>query len=458
MRAESAVLAAAAVHDKAAAPTVPVVVTEALAKREPGNVGLATPSNHEVGMVSREVPESRNPASLAHGWVAAAPAEPEPAWELVAEASSQQAGDSTTQESSRGGSAGSHAAGAAAVGPPPALWVPAGLFVACLLTCGCCLAGFVASSALWHRATCDAVRVYIEELPVSRAAKISRELLLDHDSALSTPNSTQRLMRLEAQVQPPRQQPLLMTPFTKQPCVVYSCSVSKLLRDSVHPVPAAFAADSIDFQVSLVDAPHIEVQVRGDDVCLFDMRGGGQHVERRGSKRLPDTWNDFMMAHRTAPHPLGTSAPLHPQGGIPLEMRECALVVGATVTLVGELHRTGDGSLALKPLVTPGGSGSGNSTPRGQVPEASPRQLWQTSWEHGSEVDTELAAAAAASEAGGGGWKQRIDKVLVCDDPSLLDGFRHSLLPALSRTGLILLSAIGEAWSGRLLRRTRWAD
>merc|ERR1719433_1934614 len=223
------------------------------------------------------------------------------------------------------------------------------------------------------------------------------------------------MLRIEARVQRPRQQTLLTAPFTKRSCVVYSSSVSRMLHDSVHPVPAAFTSDCIDFQVSLVDAPHIEVEVRGEDVCLFEMRGGGQHVERRGSERLPDTWSDFLMAHRSAPHALGTAAPQQRPGGIPLEMRECALVVGATVTLVGELQRTGDGTLALRPLLTTGGSGSGSSTPRGLAPGPSPRELWRTSWEHGSEIDDELAAAAAASEAGGCGCEQRIDKVLVCD-------------------------------------------
>jgi len=394
---------------------------------------------------------------VARSWGVAVPAEPEPVWEVVAEASLRQIDDNSIQEPGTRRRVSNSTAEVAAFGPP-ALWIPVGLLTAWLLACGCCLAGFFASSILWRRATCDAVRAYIEELPVSRAAEISQALPLEggYDCALSRPKSTQQLLRLEVRVQRPRQQTLLVAPFTKRPCVVYSCSVSRLLHDSAHVVPSAFAADSIDFQVSLVDAPHIEVEVRGDDVCLFEMRGGGQHVERRRSDRLIDTWRDFMMTHRTAPHSLGASPP--PQGGIPLEMRECALVVGATVTLVGELHRTGDGGLALRPLLTPDRNGNENSIARGLAPGPSPRELWRTSWEHGSETDEELAAAAAASEAGGGGWEQRIDKVLVCDDPSLRDGFVHALLIVWSRTGSILLTALGEAWSGRLRRRTRRAD
>jgi hypothetical protein len=188
--------------------------------------------------------------------------------------------------------------------------------------------------------------------------------------------------------------------------VLYSAVVSRRLHDGVHPVPVAFASDhAASFAVSLEDAPHVHVEIRGEDVSLFDMCEG-MKMEQRSFDQIPDSWEDFISVHRTAPH---LSSTLRSEGAA-LEFQESALLVGAQVTLVGELHRASDGTLTLRPK---DGNGGG-----GDVPSHS-RERWLTSWECGIPG---CVGAAPDCSAPPGAPDLRIDKVLTSDDPKLFSG------------------------------------
>eukprot|EP00928_Gymnodinium_smaydae_P071030 TRINITY_DN5471_c0_g2_i1.p1 TRINITY_DN5471_c0_g2~~TRINITY_DN5471_c0_g2_i1.p1 ORF type:complete len:660 (+),score=146.90 TRINITY_DN5471_c0_g2_i1:203-2182(+) len=283
-----------------------------------------------------------------------------------------------------------------------------GALLAALVLGGACLAlGFVASSALWQRSRSGAIRNYIEELPVCRKEDISWRLPArgGYDCMLSRPLSSKQLVRIEAFVQQPPGGCLLTAPLTQQRCVYYSTVVSRKVHDCVHPVPEAYASSSLDFSVALAEDPHQQIDVYGKDISLFDMRDGTYKAERHAGN-ISDTWMSFIAAHRTAPH----LSPMHNAQGGPLEFQESALLVGALVTLVGELHREPHGALSLRPLAADGINSLGDQ-----------RERWRTSWESAGAAVTNAAVAAFGSRRSDPETQERkIEKVLVSDDRQLL--------------------------------------
>jgi len=215
--------------------------------------------------------------------------------------------------------------------------------------------GLAAQTVLLTRAENSTLRKHVEALPVSGPEEVERQLPMSggYDCKISKPLSSCQLLRLEATVIGPREGKTLTSPLSRQACVVYSAAVSRQLHDDIHPFPVAFASSSVDFVVSLLEAPHMRVNLLGGDVSLFDMKKG-QRVVRRPFAGAPEHFQDFVLSHRAAPAAEsgaawpGSSAPLRADAA-PLEFRECALLVGAQITIVGELHRGADGSLALRP-------------------------------------------------------------------------------------------------------------
>merc|ERR1719487_346327 len=115
----------------------------------------------------------------------------------------------------------------------------------------------------------------------------------------------------------------------------------------MHPV--AFAARSVDFVVTLEDDSRVQVHVEAEDVALFDMCLG-RHTASMPFAQAPDHWQDFVLTHRTGASGVEfrTSSTLQYDSSA-LEFQECGLLVGTTVTLVGELHRSADGLLTMRP-------------------------------------------------------------------------------------------------------------
>jgi hypothetical protein len=210
----------------------------------------------------------------------------------------------------------------------------------------------------------------VECLKVTRAEEVERifEAARGYDCAIVRPLSSGPVrLRLEAKIEGPldpgvdgppgnwlRRGPLV-APLTRRDCVLYTAAVSRPLHEGegIPPVPVSFAAVSLeDFAIVLLGddtTERVRVRLRGEDVCLFDIRGG-RFSTRRAFAAAPDHWQDFMMTHRAsgAGKCTDNSTSALDAMGV-LEFHEYALAVGATVTVTGELQRDVDGVLSLLP-------------------------------------------------------------------------------------------------------------
>mmetsp|Transcript_97907 Transcript_97907/g.193810 ORF Transcript_97907/g.193810 Transcript_97907/m.193810 type:complete len:669 (+) Transcript_97907:16-2022(+) len=275
------------------------------------------------------------------------------------------------------------------------------------------------------------VRALVAKVPRCEGAEVEQRLPVagGYDCAIPKPISSHELLRLEATIDGPLTGFMALTaPLTQRSCVLYSTVVSRERHDGMHPVPVAFASSSVDFSVSLVKAPHIRIIISGEDVSLFDVCGG-RCAERHVLSQAPDHWQDFVLARRVgADSPARGSADGWRVGGcqaaVPLEFQECALLVGASVTLLGELHRGADGLLTLRPWQ---GHTAGPKEPTSAVTT----ELTRTSWEPNSAVATEswrtswelngCEAPATTWQAQSANTTNMLSgKVLVSDDPELL--------------------------------------
>lgn len=199
----------------------------------------------------------------------------------------------------------------------------------------------------------SAQRQQVEALPVSSWSTV--EALLpqgSYDCTFSRPSSSHELIRLQVRIDGPvgLAGKRLVAPLGRRDCVIFSVLVSCRPHGGVLPVPVAFKSGSMDFLVSPLDAPKTQLRICGEDVSLFDIRDGCLSAEQLLAN-APDHWQDFVLAHKVA-KPLcnehGTSLTLRAEDTL-LRFEECALLVGSTATLVGELHRDAEGVLSLRP-------------------------------------------------------------------------------------------------------------
>lgn len=213
-----------------------------------------------------------------------------------------------------------------------------------------------------------------------------------YDCALSRPKSSKGLVRLEGRVEAAAIGEGLTAPLSKQACVIYSTAVSRKSHGSIVMHPVAFAAGSADFVVSLEDDSRVQVHVEADDVALFDMCLG-RHMASMPFSQAPDHWQDFILTHRTgAPGVEVRNSSALQYDSSALEFQECGLLVGTTVTLVGELHRSADGVLSLRPR-------------QARQPSL---ESWRLAWEEGAGVSEasggpDVPAVTAGKSLPGGG-------------------------------------------------------
>jgi len=223
------------------------------------------------------------------------------------------------------------------------------------------------------------------------------------DCAFSRPWSSKTAVRLEARVEgittgfAPG---VLQAPLSQRDCVVYSSAVSQQTHDGMNPVSVAFEQNQINFELSLLDDPQTRIEVRGEDVRLFDIEEG--HCAKTETfDAAPNHWQVFAMRRRSDSAGLVGMMPPAPRfGEEPLHFQEYALLVGAQVTVVGELHRLPDGRLELQPPAL--------SAP---VAAAKRNEPWRTSWER-----------AGCNDEG----EHFGHKVLVSDCASLLTSYQDS--------------------------------
>lgn len=306
---------------------------------------------------------------------------------------------------------------AAASAPAPAkepvrmaLLLVLGVLAAAVLGGACLATGCWAGSALREAGE---LRLGVEALPRCGPEEAAQCLPAEeaYDCAIARPVSSGALLRLELRVEGPLGDASVLTaPLTQRPCVLYSVGVARKVHDGVFPVPVAFASASAGFACSLVGAPHIRIELSGEDVSLFDVRGG-RYVARRNFVSAPDHWQDFVLAHRAAAGGEWQTSSSLLADRAELEFEECALPVGSRVTAVGELARGTGGQLSLRPW-------SGGGPAMG----AAPGEQWRTSWERQGCASPDGPSHAAHASG--------LARVLMSDDPALLagDGFGRLLL------------------------------
>mmetsp|Transcript_46705 Transcript_46705/g.84300 ORF Transcript_46705/g.84300 Transcript_46705/m.84300 type:complete len:455 (+) Transcript_46705:174-1538(+) len=309
----------------------------------------------------------------------------------------------------------------------------AGVLSAALLGVVCLLLACWTTSYWSVKGSVKGPRQHVEALAVCGKDEVQKHLAKTaeqgYDCALTCPVSSGIAVRLEGTLE--REGTAgLATPLTRQSCVLYSAAVARKLHDGMHPVPVAFATASESFQLVVKDSPDLRVDLRGEDIFLFDMKGGW-HTKHCSFADAPDHWQDFVLTHRAAA--LGgefqPSSTLRAEGEA-LEFQECALLVGAQVTAVGELLRSSDGRLSLRPCA---------SAPGTCTPQASRGGL--TSWERASSEAFNAWPAFGSLTLTGkpseeSGTEAGLRKVMISDDPTLLASSQSTAQHLLTRCGL----------------------
>mmetsp|Transcript_154418 Transcript_154418/g.474602 ORF Transcript_154418/g.474602 Transcript_154418/m.474602 type:complete len:593 (-) Transcript_154418:33-1811(-) len=274
----------------------------------------------------------------------------------------------------------------------------------------------VQAIARWKRRKVDSVRPHIEAMPVCPGSEVDRQLPAScgYDCALSKPVSSGRPLRLQAHVVGPLAGSALTAPLSQRACVHFTASVSEKASDRASPVPVASCTEGVGFLVSLVDAPDVRIEVCGQDISLFDVRGGRLR-ERQGFAAAPEHWQDFTLFHRTL-QPVNEcqASFLRSKDSPALDFEEHALLVGADVTLVGELLRDASGKLSLQPwpgeLLQP------------IRPPSAGREAWRTSWERNGDCEAGLPEQPPSTDSPQG-------CVFASDDPLLFHSPAQDVAP-----------------------------
>jgi hypothetical protein len=234
--------------------------------------------------------------------------------------------------------------------------------------------------------TVGEVRRMVESLRITTIDEIQNTFKPrgGYDCLLIQPQNPGVVVRVQGVVVA-AQQATLRAPITRRDCVLFSTSALEHRLDGVVAPPQAFHSMAVNFVLELT--PHMKLQIRGQDVALFDMVAG-RHEEHVVLREASDLVQDFMRSYRT------------PFFGARetdfLNFQECVLEVGAKVTCIGEVRRSESGELGLWPIH--------QSIPYGAVSVSAPTS-GLTSWER------------LGSPASG---ESQVEKVMISDDPKLL--------------------------------------
>jgi hypothetical protein len=248
------------------------------------------------------------------------------------------------------------------------------------------------------------LRQHIEGMRRSPGLDIVNQLIASsvHDSAICRPLASKQLIRLEARVEEAASGFCLWTPLTQQACVRFNATVSRHDKHSRLPVPLSYQCSSIDFVISLLDAPHVRIEIEGRHLSTFDMTAG-----RMSAKRTFDSaarhWQEFALNSQIGGKALPPSR-FRSEHNV-LEFQETALVLGTRISVIGELHKNAVGTLLLKPAMEE----------NCKVGE----EEWRTSWEStGLKESSSWMPIRNPLSAARKPW---LGKVWVSDDPTLLD-------------------------------------
>lgn len=221
-------------------------------------------------------------------------------------------------------------------------------------------------------------RQRVEKLRISSGAEI-RSMFAMHAPDRPQPALPLRpgmLMRVQGRVVA-RPGCTMMAPLSGRACVMYSASSSQHQHGGVHQAPVAYHSSTSGFAIEVENLPDAVLDVKGEDVVLFDMEIG-RFAQEEYFSEAPEAWRAFVMAHLLPSAGGGCRDKINhvdlSAKGL-LEWRECALVVGATVTCVGEVSRERDGRLSLgpwSPPATPSASSSSSALVSRAVPWMTP--------------------------------------------------------------------------------------
>jgi hypothetical protein len=237
----------------------------------------------------------------------------------------------------------------------------------------------------------QAIRDFVDTVAVTNGPEVVNQLAAAkvYECAITRPLSSKQLLRLEARVEEAISGFCLWSPLTQRACVHFVATVSR--HFGKRQVPLAYQTSGTDFIVSLLDAPHVRVEIQSQDVSTFDMLiGHCNHKRTRGS--ASQEWKGFLESNPVQTKTWKPSTKLAPQSE--LVFQETAILLGAKVTVLGELHRNSVGTLVLCPW-----SESSN----------------ESSLEASTEQCKETQDALAQTQ------KPWLGKVWISDDPSLLE-------------------------------------
>lgn len=229
------------------------------------------------------------------------------------------------------------------------------------------------------------VRKWVESFRVTNVEHIENTFKPrgGYDCLLLQPQNPGIAVRIQGVVVS-SQQSYLRAPITRRKCVLFSTSALERRLDGVVAPPVAFHSMAVNFALEL--GPHCKLEVRGQDVALFDM-AAGRHEENVVLRDASELMQDFVRAHRT---PFFGA-----RDNNYLDFQECVLEVGAKVTCVGEVRRSENGELGLWPIH--------HDIPSEAIAVSSASGL--TSWER-------LGCPSSG--------ESQVEKVMISDDPQLL--------------------------------------
>ncbi|CAK9018343.1 Uncharacterized protein SCF082_LOCUS14043 [Durusdinium trenchii] len=183
---------------------------------------------------------------------------------------------------------------------------------------------------------------------------------------------------------------LLRAPLSQRSCVFVSAAAEEVGNVDGLPLQKK-AIDSVDFQVSLVGAPSIRIDVTGSDLTMLDALEDNW-TPPQPLNSLPRPWREFLEVSH-----LATGS---------FRFREDVLLVGSQVLLCGELLRDSRGRIFLQPWEAP----------------AVGCESWRTSWEcASSKLQPTVLASNDMTLAEG----PKID----CSETCFLSGFETAEFP-----------------------------
>merc|ERR1719265_1675923 len=227
-------------------------------------------------------------------------------------------------------------------------------------------------------------RMHVEAMKLSYGTQVesilrSRER---YDSVMQTPLSQSHVVRIQGRVVPGTHG-TLTSPLWQRESVMYFTSVTPKTADGNFGSPLTVHSRSVDFGIQLLDAPHIQLAVCGQDAMLFDMKRGDYEKDLTLAD-AGENWQDFVLNHAGAERTM-EAFESHDRT---FQFREIALSLGAIVTCVGEVRHDQYGVLGLWP--------------------------WQDKSSAYTKVD-----AFATSRDGSDPFSSDLEKVLISDDSSL---------------------------------------